>query len=79
MAKLKKLNLLRPEIEVEISRPVLGRLWLFLRFFSFCKVIRATIGVKVEGRICFADCGSVTLKKVLYICIPKIKVVDCVE
>jgi hypothetical protein len=79
MKKLKKLNLLRPEIEVEFSRPILGRLLLFFRFPSLCKIFKANICVNVAGRFGLVDCGRMTLAKVWYICIPKIKVVDCVE
>ena len=79
MAKLKKLNLLRPEIEVEISRPILGRLWLFVHIPSFCKMFKADVCVNVAGRFGLVDCGRLTLAKVRYICIPKIKVVNCIE
>ena len=76
---MKKLNLLRPEIEVETSRPVLGRLCLLAYLPKLIKVYRQNVCVNIAKTFGYVDCGTLTIKKVWYICIPKIKVVDCVE
>ena len=73
MAKLKKLNLLRPEIEVEISRPILGRLYLLVLLPKLFKVGSIDFKVYAPGY------KETIVRKYHYLCIPKIKVVDCVE
>ena len=74
MAKLKKLNLLRPEIEVEISRPILGRLWLLVHLPKLIKRFR--IECVFYSRMKYK---VVPVQYVDYLVIPKIKVVNCIE
>ena len=76
---MKKLNLHRPEIEIETDRPFLGRLILFVRMPFMCKVFRQNLCVNMVKKVGHLDCGTVTIGKVWYIVIPKIKVVKCVE
>ena len=79
MKKLKKLNLYRPEFEIGTNRPVLGRLILFASLPFLCKVFRQDVCINLVRKFGHLDCGTVTIKKMWFICIPKIKVVDCVE
>lgn len=73
MAKIKKLNLLRPEIEVEISRPILGRLLLLVHIPKLIKRVR------VECVIFNTKYRAMPVQYIDYLVIPKIKVVACVE
>lgn len=41
--KLKKLYFIRPEIEIEYIRPVLGRLYIILNYWRFIKIGRCQI------------------------------------
>lgn len=74
MAKIKKLNLLRPEFEVEISRPILGRLWLWVHIPKLIKRVR--IECVLFNKMKYK---AVPVQYINYLVIPKIKVVDCVE
>lgn len=73
MAKLKKLSLVRPEIEVEISRPLLGRLWLFVYLPCLLKMVKMPLQIYTMGY------KATTLKTIFFLAVPKIKVVDCIE
>lgn len=73
MGKLKKLNILRPEIEVEIYCPILGRLCILLYLPKLIKYGRIKLSVyNLKYK-------RVTVQNIIYLAIPKIKVVDCVE
>ena len=74
MKKLKKLNLLRPEIEVELSRPILGRLWLLVHLPKLIKRVRVECVFFNKMKY-----KTVPVQYINYLVIPKIKVVDCVE
>ena len=73
MAKLKKLSLVRPEIEVEISRPILGRLWLFVHLPFLLRLVKMPLQIYTMGY------KATTLKAIYFLAVPKIKVVDCIE
>lgn len=36
--KIKKFYIIRPEIEIEYKRPILGRLYLILNYWRFIKI-----------------------------------------
>ena len=74
MAKIKKLNLLRPEIEVEISRPILGRLWLWVHIPKLIKRVRVEFVFHSRMKH-----KAVPVQYIDYLVIPKIKVVTCLE
>ena len=74
MAKIKKLNLLRPEIEVEISRPILGRLWLWFHIPKLIKRVRVEYVFNINRKY-----GAIPIQYIDYLVIPKIKVVTCLE
>lgn len=73
--KIKKINLYRPEIEVKFNRPILARLYLALVFFRFVKIARIKVNINICSKL-MKNAGHVTIKKLWYITIPKIKVVD---
>lgn len=41
--KLRKFYIIRPEIEIEYTRPVLGRLYIILNYWRFIKIGRCQI------------------------------------
>ena len=75
MMKIKKVNFIRPEIEVKLCKPFISRLYLAFIFHRFVKVVRFKYTVNICSKI-MKNAGHVTIKKAWYICIPKIKVVD---
>lgn len=72
--KFRKIRLLRPEFEVEFKKPIVGRLYLFFKFPTLCKVIKQRLYINITGKFGYADCGKGCVKNIYYICIPKIKV-----
>lgn len=66
--KMKNFRVVRPEIEVIIQRPILGRLYLLYLLFFLLKFFRV---VKVNCML-----GDKTLAVYRVFCIPKIKVAD---
>ena len=75
MMKLKKLQVLRPEIEVEYQRPILGRLLTF--FFvmkTAVRVRRVIFKIEIPSKL-LKNAGTVYNCKVWYLIIPKIKAV----
>lgn len=66
MAKLKKLTLVRPEIEVEITRPLLGRIWLLVHLPFLIRMVKMPLQIY-------------NMKTSYFLAVPKIKVVDCIE
>lgn len=73
MAKLKKLSLVRPEIEVEFKQPILGRLWLIVHFPSMIRLVKMPLQMFTMGY------QETTLKVIYFLAVPKFKVVDCIE
>lgn len=71
---MKKFRIVRPEIEVESTRPILGRLYLALIFPTLIKVKPCNLQftLKRDGGMA----GTVWTKKVYIIGIPKIHWVD---
>ena len=72
--KFPKIRLLRPEIEVEFIRPIVGRLYLIFKLPALCKVINQKVCINITGKFCNVDCGKVYFKTIHYICIPNIKI-----
>ena len=73
--KIKKIQFYRPEFEVELARPIIGRLYLAFVFPRLIKVKRIKYNMCVKSPI-HEYAGTVYVRKVWLICIPKIKVVD---
>ena len=72
MMKIKKLQVLRPEITVEYKRPILGRLYFVFAVLPRCIIVKRE---KINCVVCsklLKDAGTVFIKKVWYIIIPKI-------
>ena len=72
--KVKKIQLCRPEIEVEFAKPIIGRLYFAFVYPRLIKVKRAKISIFVKSQI-HKFGGTVYVRKVWFIVIPKIKVV----
>lgn len=73
--KMKKLHLLRPEVETEISRPIRGRLQVFIMWLKCIRLgrINITIDRQFIDKMCH---GSRVVDRLYYLCIPKITVID---
>lgn len=72
MMKIKKLQVLRPEITIEYENPILGRLYfVFVVFPRLLTVKRARVKIKFPSKI-VKDAGIVFVRKVWYIIIPKL-------
>lgn len=72
--KIKKFHLLRPEIEVESAKPVIGRLYLALNYPRLIKILPGKIKCPLESFGGMA--GTVWMKKVYFIAIPKVRWID---
>lgn len=75
--KIKKVQLIRPEFEVEVIRPVVGRIYLFFKFLTLCKVFKQRVQI-VFAPYVPKDVKVYKCEDIYYISIPKIKVVDSV-
>ena len=73
MAKLKKISLVRPEIEVEFVRPILGRFKLLIHLPHFVKLVKIPLQIYTKGY------KATTLKTIYVLAVPKIKVVNRIE
>lgn len=69
--KMKKFSVLRPEIEVEFSRPILGRLWLLAHLPKLIK--RCRVELVFFNKMKYK---AVPVQYINYLIIPKIRVVD---
>jgi len=67
---------LRPEIECEFNRPILGRFWLLVNFPRFVK--KANIEV-VMNCPKYSKLKVIPVKTYRFLCVPKIKVVKRLE
>ena len=75
MMNIKKLQVVRPEIEVEYQRPILGRLLTFFWVIPrLVKVKRVGFKIEIPSKL-LKDAGTVYIHKVWFLVIPKIKAV----
>ena len=70
--KMPKILLIQPEYDVELSRPILGRIELLLKYPTVCKFFTATITTELCGH-------ELKLRKIWCIGLPKIRIVDHIE
>ena len=77
MMKVKKIRLIRPEVEVDFKRPFIGRIYFaFVAFPQLIKIMVKPVKIKFNINPFFPDyAGIVRTYRVFFICIPKIKVV----
>ena len=69
--KLKKIKVVRPEVECTITRPVLGRVLFPFYVVHACWIVRKTFINKIQLTLCGKTVGSFWL-----VSVPKFKAVD---
>lgn len=75
--KIKKIQIVRPEIEVEFIKPILSRLYFLTVLPKMFMVKKAKLNICIDSALISGYARYVKTKKVWIVCIPKIKVVDC--
>lgn len=73
--KIKKIQIVRPEIEIEYCKPFWGRIYLAFTYPRFVKVVKMKCNINIASKL-MENAGNVCIKRIWCICIPKIKVVD---
>ena len=73
--KLKNFVFYRPVIEVQYVKPILGRIYLAFQFYRFVKFGVYKYNVYISSKLS-GNAGFVCVKKMRYLAIPKIKVVN---
>ena len=71
--KIKKITLLRPEIEVEFYKPFFSWCYFIFAYFRFVKVFKMKYRYDVCSKL-MKDAGHVYFKTVWFICIPKFQI-----
>lgn len=74
--KNKKIQIARPEIEVEFEKPILSRLYFLTILPKMFMVKKVTLNVCINSKLLPGYAGHVKVIKGWLVCIPKIKVVD---
>lgn len=77
--KIKKFHFVRPEIEVESARPIIGRLYLALIYPSLIKVKAATISHAINHYYPgtqYITGGTVRKERFYVVAIPKVHWID---
>lgn len=69
MMKMKKIQLIRPEVNIEFEKPILGRLFFVFFYFRLIKIGKIKYTVNIPSKL-MKDAGHVCVKEMWYICIP---------
>jgi len=75
--KIKKIQIVRPEIEVEFVKPILGRLYFITLIPKMFMIKKAKINLCIDSKLMPGCAGHVKTHKIWLVCIPRIrKVID---
>lgn len=70
--KIKKFRIYRPEIQVEIMRPILGRLVFAYNLPKFIRFASLNLKIQISGR-------SEQLKRIYVLVVPKFEITSSAE
>lgn len=72
--KIKKIALIRPEIEVETSKPLLGWCYIIFNYFRFVKFFKMKVRFVIWSKL-LKDAGHIYTKPMWFVSIPKFQVI----
>ena len=72
--KIKRIRIVRPEVQVEFKRPILGRFYFLFMLPKLFVVKKAKINVLFDSKLLPEYAGYVKIIKMWFVGIPKIKV-----
>lgn len=76
--KIKKIQIVRPEIEVGFKKPFLSRLYFLTILPKLFIVKKGKLNIYVNSTLLPGHAGHMKIQNVWFIGIPKIKIVDAI-
>ena len=71
--KLPKIKIVCPGIEVELQRPIIGRLYALIKYPAFCMVRKIKFKIIIPSKIAPRYAGHIIWHRMWVICLPKMK------
>lgn len=71
--KIKKVQIVRPEVDIEFVKPILGRLYFFTIIPKLLMIKKGEIHIYHDSMLLPGCAGHMETRKIWFICVPKIR------